>query len=51
MDAEAVDPSEIGLIITYAIRSDTADEVRLLVGHFFVLREQSQYCDYALETK
>ena len=32
-------------------RSDAADEVRLLFGHFFVSREQSQYCDYALETK
>ena len=25
--------------------------MRLLFGHFFVSREQSQYCDYALETK
>ena len=32
-------------------RSDAADEVRLLFGHFFVSRQQSQYCDYALETK
>ena len=32
-------------------KSDAADEVILLFGHFFVSKEQSQYCDYALETK